>query len=77
MRTTIDKAGRVVIPASIRERLGMLPGPVDIMIDGTGIRIEVVAPDNIEEKDGRLVIRGGGSPLTADEIRELRLADQR
>ncbi|MCS3442945.1 AbrB/MazE/SpoVT family DNA-binding domain-containing protein [Microbacterium phyllosphaerae] len=77
MRTTIDKAGRVVIPASIRERLGMLPGPVDIMIDGTGIRIEIAAPDNIEEKDGRLVIRGGGSPLTADEIRELRLADQR
>ncbi|MBI2222974.1 MAG: AbrB/MazE/SpoVT family DNA-binding domain-containing protein, partial [Acidobacteria bacterium] len=26
MRTTIDKAGRVVIPAVIRERAGLRPG---------------------------------------------------
>jgi AbrB family looped-hinge helix DNA binding protein len=26
MRTTIDKAGRVVIPASIRDRTGLSPG---------------------------------------------------
>lgn len=77
MHTTIDKAGRIVIPAPIRERLGILPGPVDIMIDGTGIRIEVAAPDDLVEKDGRLVIRGSGARLTADDIRELRLADQR
>ncbi|WP_082477905.1 MULTISPECIES: AbrB/MazE/SpoVT family DNA-binding domain-containing protein [unclassified Microbacterium] len=77
MHTTIDKAGRIVIPASIRERLGILPGPVDIMIDGTGIRIEVAAPDDLVEKDGRLVINGSGTTLTSDDIRELRLADQR
>ncbi|MGN7949310.1 AbrB/MazE/SpoVT family DNA-binding domain-containing protein [Microbacterium sp. 22215] len=77
MRTTIDEAGRIVIPASIRERLGILPGPVDIMIDGTGIRIEVAAPDDLVEKDGRLVVRGGGATLTPDDIRELRLVDQR
>ncbi|WP_120494777.1 AbrB/MazE/SpoVT family DNA-binding domain-containing protein [Microbacterium phyllosphaerae] len=77
MHTTIDKAGRIVIPASIRERLGILPGPVDIMIDGTGIRIEVAAPDDLVEKDGRLVVRGSGTTLTSDDIRELRLADQR
>ena len=77
MHTTIDKAGRIVIPASIRERLGILPGPVDIMIDGTGIRIEVAAPDDLVEKHGRLVINGSGTTLTSDDIRELRLADQR
>ncbi|WP_431074865.1 AbrB/MazE/SpoVT family DNA-binding domain-containing protein [Microbacterium phyllosphaerae] len=77
MQTTIDKAGRIVIPAPIRERLGILPGPVDIMIDGTGIRIEVAAPDDLVEKDGRLVVRGSGTTLTSDDIRELRLADQR
>ncbi|MEV4736787.1 MULTISPECIES: AbrB/MazE/SpoVT family DNA-binding domain-containing protein [unclassified Microbacterium] len=76
MQATMDKAGRIVIPASIRERLGMLPGPVDLIIDGTGVRIEVEAPDNVVEKDGRLVITGGPA-LTPDEIRELRLADQR
>lgn len=77
MHTTIDIAGRIVIPASIRDRLGILPGPVDIMIDGTGIRIEVAAPDALREKDGRLIVRGSGTTLTPEVIRKLRLADQR
>ncbi len=77
MRTTMDKAGRIVIPASFRERLGIVPGPIDLIVDGNGIRIEVDAPDNLVEKDGRLVIRSAAHPLTTDEIRELRLADQR
>jgi len=71
MHTTIDKAGRIVIPASIR------PGPADIMIDGTGIRIEVAAPDDVVEKDGCLIVRGSGTTLTPEDIRKLRLADQR
>lgn len=77
MHATIDKAGRIVIPASIRERLGILPGPVDITVDGTGIRIEVAAPDALLEKDGRLVVRRSGMQLSPDDIRDLRLADQR
>lgn len=72
----MDKAGRIVIPAAIRERLGMVPGPVDLIIDGTGVRIEAEVHDNVVERDGRLVITGGPA-LTPDEIRELRLADQR
>lgn len=73
----MDKAGRIVIPAAIRERLGMVPGPVDLIIDGTGVRLEVeVHDDKVVECDGRLVITGGPA-LTPDEIRELRLADQR
>lgn len=77
MRATMDKAGRIVIPAAIRERVGMVPGPVDLIMDGTGIRVEVPTYDNvIEDEDGRLVITGGPA-LTPDDIRELRLADQR
>lgn len=72
----MDKAGRIVIPASMRERLGMLPGPVDLIIDGDGIRIEIETHDNVVEKDDLLVITGGPA-LSADDIRELRLADQR
>ena len=45
MRTTIDKAGRVVIPAAIRERAGLSPGTeLEITLDDTGVRIERVAP---------------------------------
>ena len=44
MRTTIDKAGRVVIPAGIRERAGLAAGSeVEITTDELGIRIERVA----------------------------------
>jgi AbrB family looped-hinge helix DNA binding protein len=45
MRTTIDKAGRLVIPAAIRDRAGLSPGTtLEISVDDTGIRIERVAP---------------------------------
>ena len=44
MRSTIDKAGRVVIPASIRERAGLTPGTeLEVTADDTGVRIERVA----------------------------------
>lgn len=77
MKSTIDTAGRIVIPAALREKLGIVPGPVDLVVNGTGIQIEVPAADNIVERDGRLVIGASGATLTADDIRELRLADQR
>ena len=77
MITTMDKAGRVVIPASVRDRLGMTAGPIDILIDGNSVRIEVPAPDNVVERDGLLVITTAGAALTDDDVRELRLADQR
>ena len=45
MRTTIDKAGRVVIPASIRDRAALVPGTeLEITLDETGVRLERVAP---------------------------------
>ena len=44
MRSTIDKAGRIVIPAAIRERAGLTPGTaLEVTADETGIRIERVA----------------------------------
>jgi len=40
MRTTIDKAGRVVIPAALRERAGFTPGSeLEITEDEVGIRL--------------------------------------
>lgn len=44
MRTTIDKAGRVVIPAPLRERAGLTAGAeLEITADEQGIRLERVA----------------------------------
>ena len=45
MRTTIDKAGRLVIPATIREKAGLTPGTtIEISLEETGVRIERLAP---------------------------------
>jgi AbrB family looped-hinge helix DNA binding protein len=77
MRTTIDKAGRLVIPKSLREQAGIGSGEVEISLDGAAIRIESVAADDLVEEDGLLLLPSGGPELDADAVRELRLADQR
>jgi AbrB family looped-hinge helix DNA binding protein len=57
MRSTIDKAGRVVIPAAIRERAGLAPGAaIEITEDDTGVRIERVAAGPKLVKIGRRLV---------------------
>lgn len=77
MRGTIDKAGRVVIPKPLRDRLGLRPGQVELIPDGSGVRIEPLAQGEVEEVNGRLVIPPAGAPIDDDLIRALRDADQR
>ncbi len=60
MRATIDKAGRLVIPKQLRDHLGLLPGEVEVTADGAGLRVEPLAGDSLDERDGRLVIPAGG-----------------
>ena len=44
MRSTIDKAGRLVIPATIRDKAGLTPGTtIEISLEETGVRLERVA----------------------------------
>ncbi|MCC7078803.1 MAG: division/cell wall cluster transcriptional repressor MraZ [Acidimicrobiia bacterium] len=77
MRTTIDKAGRVVIPKTLRDQVGMTSGEVVIVRDGAGIRIEPVPGHGLEEQDGRTVIPATGRTIDDDMVRSLREADQR
>jgi AbrB family looped-hinge helix DNA binding protein len=77
MRATIDSAGRMVIPKAIRDRLGLVPGEVDIVIDGSDVRIRPIADDAVVTDDGWLVVRTSGATLTDDDVRALRDADQR
>ncbi|MGH8773785.1 MAG: AbrB/MazE/SpoVT family DNA-binding domain-containing protein [Jiangellaceae bacterium] len=77
MRTTIDKAGRLVLPKPLRDRIGLHAGAVDVFVDGAGLRVEPVARDDLEERDGRLVVRGSGAPIDDDTVQALRDADQR
>jgi AbrB family looped-hinge helix DNA binding protein len=76
MRGTIDKAGRVVIPKPLRDAVGLAPGEIELIRDGAGIRIEPVAGTGTIDVAGRRVIDADIS-LTDDDVRALRLGDQR
>lgn len=77
MRTTIDKAGRVVVPKRLRDAVGLVPGEVEVTQDGAGLRIEPAAGDGFVRKQGRLVIPRSGAVIDDDVVRQLRDADQR
>ncbi len=77
MKTTIDEAGRVVIPKALRDRLGLRPGEIELVPDVSGVRIEPVARDELAEEHGRLVISRAGTPIDDDLVRALRDVDQR
>jgi len=77
MKTTIDKAGRLVIPKVLRDRAGLVAGEVEVTVDGAGLRIDAVFHSPLVEIGGQLFLAEGGPELSPDDIRELRLGDQR
>jgi len=77
MRTTIDKAGRLVVPKALRDQAGITAGEVELSLDGATIRVESVAGEELVEQGGLLLLPSGGPELDSDEVRELRLADQK
>jgi AbrB family looped-hinge helix DNA binding protein len=77
MKTTIDKAGRLVIPRPLRDRIGLRDGgQVELELDGAAIRIEPVAGSAMREDAGLLLIPASGTALKAADVRELIDADR-
>ena len=70
MKTSIDKAGRVVIPAAIRERAGLMAGAeLDITLEDSTIRIErVAAPPRLVKVGRRLVARPTASSHARPDV---------
>jgi AbrB family looped-hinge helix DNA binding protein len=77
MRSTIDKAGRLVIPKALRDHLGLRAGEVEVVADGAALRVEPVAGSDLESRGGRLVIPESGQVIDDDDVRALRDADQK
>ena len=71
MHTTIDSAGRVVIPKSIRDSLGLTGGErIEIRERDGLVEIEPAAtPMRLEERNGHLVaVPEGELPMLTDDL---------
>jgi len=80
MVVSIDRAGRVVIPKDIRDRLSLgADAQVEVEIDGDAIRLVPVRARGrrVVEVDGWPVIERGDAPAITDaDVQRWRDADQ-
>ena len=72
MRTTIDTAGRVVVPKALRERLHLLGGGEVEIVERAGVIEIVPVPADVDVVEGPggpvAVARGAMPPLTDDVV---------
>ncbi len=77
MKTTIDAAGRLVIPKEIRRQAGLQPGmPLDVRWQDGRIEIEPAARPVRLERRGRFLVAvaDGTDELTTEIVEETREA---
>lgn len=81
MKVTMDQAGRVVLPKSIRQQLGLgREAEFDLLIEGTAIRLQPRQTHirQIREVDGWPALAAvPGQSLTDADVRDIRDADRR
>lgn len=81
MRTTIDAAGRIIIPKAVRDTMGLTAGrAVDIMFTEGRIEIELAPADVAVESDEglpRLVSLDDLPELTDQQVRDVIEATRR
>jgi AbrB family looped-hinge helix DNA binding protein len=73
MRTTIDKAGRVVIPAAVRARAGLRPGTeIEVVADDVSVRLLRRVPGpKLVRRGRRLVAKPTSKELPAVDLAAL------
>jgi AbrB family looped-hinge helix DNA binding protein len=74
MRTTIDSAGRIVVPKALREALGVSPGqPLELEVRDGRLEIEIAAtPMRLEPRESGAVAvpLQPLPPLTVEQVRD-------
>jgi AbrB family looped-hinge helix DNA binding protein len=78
MTTTIDKAGRVVIPAELRKRLGLTAGTeLDLVVEGFALRlVRAVAGPELVQRGKRLIARPQAAQGDRVEVDIARLIEE-
>lgn len=76
MKATIDRAGRLVIPKQLRNQLGLTPGPVEVDVQGAGLRVVPITDDTLAQEGDFLVIPAEGR-IGDEDVEALRDADRR
>jgi len=74
MRTTIDRAGRIVVPKAIREELGLRPG-IELELRADDGRLVVAIPSRLRVEQGprgvRFAADGGDDTLDSEQVRAI------
>jgi AbrB family looped-hinge helix DNA binding protein len=73
MRTTIDGAGRIVVPKPLRDQLGLTAG-TELELEAVDGRLEVVVPSRVVVEPGPHGVRFAAAtdePLTAEQVRDV------
>jgi AbrB family looped-hinge helix DNA binding protein len=73
MKTTIDSAGRLVVPKPLRDELGFAPG-MELELCAVDGRLEVVVPSRVRVEQGphgARFVADGDAVLGTDEVRAL------
>lgn len=66
-----------MIPKPLREQAGLGPGEAEIVVMGTGLRIEPTSGTDLAEEDGHLVIPASGVKIDDELVQVLRRAGQK
>ncbi len=81
MKVVMDRVGRIVVPKTLRDQLGLEPeAEFDAVIDGTAIRLQPRQTSErvINHTDGWPVLSRASSVVLTDQaVRDLRDAGQR